>query len=865
MAPLRGRSSELGRLLEALRAAADGTAALAVVSGEPGIGKSALLAAAVEQAERHGFLIATAAAHQADNISPLASLAPALRAGRHPLIDTEHFLELAALNSQPLWLAERLADLVGRRLDGVPALIVLDDAQWSDPLTAFVLRVVVARLANSKLLWLVATRPAPGGVTDQLTDAVRTQVPVHAIDLAPLSADAIQDIATDLLARPVDSALAVQLDGVQGIPFLAEQLIAGLYLGSGSHETGPLPTGLVEGVRRRTSGLSEVSRTLVRTAAVFGSEFRLEDVAVLMNEPVARLAEPLDEAIQAALLTDAGAVLRFRHELLRSAALADVPPSAQRALHGAIADQLLSKGRGAAAAAPHVLAVAQPGDTAAITTLREAARDLLATMSTTAAEVIQEAFDLTPVDDPLRAEVGEEVVSILLKAWQYDRAKAFADDLLSGTALYLGPITPDLRAVVRLHLAPRQWSIAQLDPTDLAVPGAAPHLAERLAAYRALAGVEPAGTPADPIARAVLQVAAAERARAAGKYAEARDLYVAARQVTPGLGSLPATLVEVGELYCRAETDELPQSLQRARELLTGGDSFAAPLLAVLAARLEYAAGNLQEAENAASTGLRWMSQFHDNTLSPVAHQVLALIALIRGRLAQARELAGHDPTINALLAIADGDTKAGGRLSDVPQDFPARIDVLVQAQAADLLAEQVAASPSAAFRGASDLVAAGNDLKLLAAATDLLRTAHRPLLLARAEEVYGRAELESGDRTTGIATLEHALDSLTALGATAPAGRIQAVLQANGVRRRRWAAVPPRAQDGWEALTPMERRVALLVAEGHTNRSAAEELVVSASTVGTHLRSAFGKLGVNSRVQLTRLVLERFASPPNA
>jgi len=62
-----------------------------------------------------------------------------------------------------------------------------------------------------------------------------------------------------------------------------------------------------------------------------------------------------------------------------------------------------------------------------------------------------------------------------------------------------------------------------------------------------------------------------------------------------------------------------------------------------------------------------------------------------------------------------------------------------------------------------------------------------------------------------------------------------------------------------------MERRVVLLVAEGHTNRSAAEELVLSASTVGTHLRAAFGKLGVNSRVQLTRLVLERFAAPPSA
>jgi len=183
----------------------------------------------------------------------------------------------------------------------------------------------------------------------------------------------------------------------------------------------------------------------------------------------------------------------------------------------------------------------------------------------------------------------------------------------------------------------------------------------------------------------------------------------------------------------------------------------------------------------------------------------------------------------------------------------------LLQANLADELSE------SAAGRGARAVVAAGNDMEQLAAAVEIVRTAQRPLLLAQAEERYGRAALEAGDRKTGVPALERALDSLTALGATAPAGRIQAVLQAAGERRRRWTAVPPRAQQGWEALTPMERRVALLVAEGHTNRSAAEELVVSASTVGTHLRAVFGKLGVNSRVQLTRLVLERFAPPPNA
>jgi len=88
MEPLRGRSAELGQLLAAMRAAEGATASLTVVTGEPGIGKSALVRALVEQAERRGLLVAQAAAHQTDEISPLASLAPALRSGPEPLIST---------------------------------------------------------------------------------------------------------------------------------------------------------------------------------------------------------------------------------------------------------------------------------------------------------------------------------------------------------------------------------------------------------------------------------------------------------------------------------------------------------------------------------------------------------------------------------------------------------------------------------------------------------------------------------------------------------------------------------------------------------------------------------------------------------
>jgi DNA-binding CsgD family transcriptional regulator len=82
--------------------------------------------------------------------------------------------------------------------------------------------------------------------------------------------------------------------------------------------------------------------------------------------------------------------------------------------------------------------------------------------------------------------------------------------------------------------------------------------------------------------------------------------------------------------------------------------------------------------------------------------------------------------------------------------------------------------------------------------------------------------------------------------------------MQSAGVRRRRLVSATLRPREGWAALTVTEERVARLIAEGHTNRSAAQQLVLSPNTVATHLRSIFGKLAVNSRSQLTRVVMSR-------
>ena len=66
------------------------------------------------------------------------------------------------------------------------------------------------------------------------------------------------------------------------------------------------------------------------------------------------------------------------------------------------------------------------------------------------------------------------------------------------------------------------------------------------------------------------------------------------------------------------------------------------------------------------------------------------------------------------------------------------------------------------------------------------------------------------------------------------------------------------RPKFGWDSLSDTERRVADLVARGHSNKEIAERLYMSHRTVGSHLYRIFPKLGLRSRVELARLVIVR-------
>ncbi|MDT5303892.1 MAG: hypothetical protein QOG79_7316, partial [Mycobacterium sp.] len=144
-------------------------------------------------------------------------------------------------------------------------------------------------------------------------------------------------------------------------------------------------------------------------------------------------------------------------------------------------------------------------------------------------------------------------------------------------------------------------------------------------------------------------------------------------------------------------------------------------------------------------------------------------------------------------------------------------------------------------------------DAPALVAAADVLESSSRPLLYAAAAEDAGRelAYADAGDEA--LDQLNAAFDTYLHHEALADARRIGRELRRLGVQRR--VVSHPRAKTGWDSLTDSELKVVNLIAQGVTNQSVATQLNLSPHTVRAHLRNAFAKLGVSSRVELSQLV----------
>jgi DNA-binding NarL/FixJ family response regulator len=158
----------------------------------------------------------------------------------------------------------------------------------------------------------------------------------------------------------------------------------------------------------------------------------------------------------------------------------------------------------------------------------------------------------------------------------------------------------------------------------------------------------------------------------------------------------------------------------------------------------------------------------------------------------------------------------------------------------------------SAAIQGTAALCrgVADGDVDRLMAAVVAYRQAGRPLYQAHAYENAAVLLAKGRRRSQAHAALATAVELYAGLDAAWDAGRTGQRIRQVGIRGG-VSGPRRRPKTGWDALTPTERKVAALVAEGHSNPTIATRMFLSRRTVQSHVSSILGKLGLTSRVEL--------------
>jgi DNA-binding CsgD family transcriptional regulator len=881
-----------------------------VVTGEAGIGKSALLSAVVREAGRLGALCGSVRADRIARIVPGGPLLTALRDGPAPILPTDGSGGLESAADQPLLLLDTVASALERRAAERPIVIAVDDAQWLDDLSTFLLRSLPGRLAGSPVAWLMTARSDDLPVFDGLCGGLADDLPSTRLDLGPLPDNDIIAIARDRLGTVPGSATRQMLERAGGNPFLAVQVVNGLLHAQAGDDLADLPDQLVRAVRRQLAALSAEAIELVRLAAVYGEPLPLDEAAGLLDGGAARaVAEAADEAVGAGILSRERGCLQFRHGLVRESVYADLPERTRQFIHLSCARHLRDCGHDALSVASHAREAITPGDEAVALLLADAASDAVATMPKIAAELMLTAFAALRPGQPAWLAVGERCVEVLSLVQRCTDALEVADRLLA----YLDDDESAGRLEVALSRAlwlKGRWEEAEdRSRATLERPGLPAVLRARLEALHALAlarvrspelarpaaerALSASGDAADRAGRLFALHALAEVARNAGDHRTSLSYFRQLRaESEPAYVAQEIMALQHLDRYGHAET-MLTQAWQQS-----GNDS-AAILPSLLYAQIwqDYNLARLDGADAAARTLMRLGGELGSRICQLESAAILGATALVRGDPEDARrrislggraetaELA-HIPVlmlVRGWLLAEEGDpamavtclTSLLKATADELDPWPwkpgwtrmltrtglAAGDTDFACRAVELAEEGARRNPGVAtfaaiaqgLRGLLD-----HDLDQLAEASDTAARSPRPLVRAGVLEDYGRALLGAGELTAGGERLDEAWALYDECDARGCRSAVQQTMRAAGLRRSWWATAQSRPLDGWTALTEAEIRVAKLIADGHTNKSAAAQLGVSANTIGTHLRSIFAKLGVRSRVQLTNLLHTR-------
>jgi predicted ATPase len=371
--------------LSALRGTSQhGTSASVLICGPAGIGKTALLGEVCEQAARMKIRVGWSKCDPIEQVWPGAPVIAALRAGRDPLTTADQYEQIAGAIGEPLLLADRIASRLEELAAVQPLLIAIDDLQWADRVSRFLLRSLVSRLAGLPVVWIFASRDDPVGIDLAGHDVVRREY----LQLAPLTTSDLAAMARDRLGRVPDERTRRYLDAAGGNPFLATQIIDSLARSAAGGERDAVAGEFVTAMARRLAGLSSSARELVELVAAAGRPLPVRDAFALMPSlGSCDGADGLARAVESGLITVSADALTFGHDLVRETIYATLAGDRARQLHAHLADYHLSVLGEPLVAASHARAAATPGDLPSALILVSAAETLASTSADDAGEL----------------------------------------------------------------------------------------------------------------------------------------------------------------------------------------------------------------------------------------------------------------------------------------------------------------------------------------------------------------------------------------------------------------------------------------------------------------------------------------------
>jgi DNA-binding NarL/FixJ family response regulator len=413
---LVGRTRERSALTDVVARLGDGPACLEVV-GEPGIGKTTMLAFLADAAAGAGALVLSGRSSEFDGDLPFGILIDALdrhlgevddRWSRN--IGANVRAELTAIfpslsmdgpAARPDSSGERfrtyraVRSLLERLAATRPLVLTLDDVQWADSSSLELIGALVRRLPRARVLVVVAHRPhqTPQRLLRELADAARAGV-VQRVALGPLSQTECESLVEKLTHLKDRRRLFVESGGN---PFYLEQLARSRSAGSSGrdHQLG-VPLAVTASLLSELEGVSECARQLARGAAVAGDPFDLDLAGDIASLDRAAALAALDELTAANLVRREADALSFafRHPLVRRAVHESAPPGWLIAAHARAGAALTLRHAPAASRAYHAARSAVIGDQQAIELLQEAATT--APTPAAAARWLQAALRLTP-------------------------------------------------------------------------------------------------------------------------------------------------------------------------------------------------------------------------------------------------------------------------------------------------------------------------------------------------------------------------------------------------------------------------------------------------------------------------------------